>query len=96
MGVKGLFAYLHRHSPLNFTRHELHNTFVVFDAHSVTYDLYLYSRLTTQFGGEYLAFEQYSEELINNMTHCGITPIFVFEGLTEVSSANRFCILPFK
>ncbi len=89
MGVKGLLAYLQKNSPSSFTRHELHNSFVVLDANSVTYDLYRYSRLKTQFNGEYLAFGQYVEKLIKSMRRCEITPIFVFEGLAEVSSANR-------
>ncbi len=87
MGVKGLFGYLKESSHENFAAYKLHKSRVVFDGNNVAYILYEKSGLLTQFGAEYMAFEVYIERLIAEMRKCAIEPIFVFDGIHDVSSA---------
>ncbi len=90
MGVKGLFSYLKENHSENFIAHELHNGPVIFDGNNIVYLLYIKSKLSRQFGGEYLAFELYIEKFINEIKQCGIKPIFVFDGIHNVSRLSFF------
>ncbi len=85
MGVKGLFSYLN--SSENVSAYRLHKTQVVLDGNNIAYTLYEKSRLLTQFDGEYLGFEVFIERFIAEMKKCAIDPIFVFDGIHDVSCA---------
>ncbi len=87
MGVKRLFSYLKQRSSDNFSAYKLHTSQVVLDGNNIIYILYEKSRLLTQFHGEYLAFEVYIEQFIAEMKKCAIDPIFVFDGIHDVSCA---------
>ncbi len=87
MGVKGLYGYLKDKSYENFAAYKLHKSRVVFDGNNIVYALYNKSGLLTQFDGEYLAFEVYIERFIAEMRKCAIDPIFVFDGIHDVSCA---------
>lgn len=89
MGVLGLFSFI-RNEPNNFGPFQLHNTRAVFDAMNV---LHFVSKttpsLTQPFNGEYLAFDVTVEDFINKFRQCKIEPIFVFDGVHEVSRYFR-------
>ncbi len=87
MGVKGLLGYLKERSSENFDEYKLHRSQVVLDGNNVLYALYNNSDLLTQFDGEFLAFEAQIECLITEMRKCAIDPIFVFDGIPDVSNA---------
>ncbi len=93
MGVTGLYSYIKENHSDNFIAYELHNSPVVFDGNNVAYALYRHSKLSKQFDGENLAFEIYIEKFINEMKQCEIKPIFVFDGLHEVSHLSFLYIL---
>lgn len=85
MGVPGLFTYINNDEN-NFESFQLHNTCVVFDANNVLHFIHdSCSSLTIPFNGEYLAFDAAVEELIETFKKCQIKPIFVFDGVHEVS-----------
>ncbi len=95
MGVKGLGGFLKRHSGKNFEFVRLRDTFVVIDGNNFVYNLYESRHLKKQFTGEYLEFEEVVTELIDQLDECAIRPIFVFDGLHEVS-CNYFTHLNIK
>lgn len=82
MGIKGLSTYLARNSS-NFETFRLHNTLVVIDAHNFLNYIYFTHGIYTQFGGEYLHFENLTRRILRNLQRCAIEPIFVFDGCHE-------------
>ncbi len=98
MGVKGLLGFLSKHeneqgNTMNFDDYKLHNSRVVFDGNNVVYSLYDKSGLTKLFGGENMAFAMFIENFINELRKCEIEPIFVFDGIHDVSPfLHLFCL----
>ncbi|VDP85347.1 unnamed protein product [Echinostoma caproni] len=79
MGVRGLSTYI-SHDPNSFTKYELHNTYLVFDAENYINHCYRNSGLARQFGGEYMDFAVYVRMFLKQLRRCRITPIFIFDG----------------
>ncbi len=91
MGVKGLLGFLSKdENTVNFDDYELHNRRVVFDGNNVVYSLYDESGLAKLFGGENMAFAVFIEKFINKLRKCAIEPIFVFDGIHDVSPFLHF------
>ena len=84
MGVRGLWSYLQR-EPGNFREVKLKDSFIVFDGYNIINQLYLNSSLFTQYNGEYYEFDVIIEKFLSNLKKCKLEPIFVFDGIREVS-----------
>lgn len=84
MGVRGLTSYI-RNDSSNFKAIRLHDTIVIIDGHNVINSLYINSTIPTQFNGEYMAFDVAIERFLQNLLQCNIDPIFIFDGIHEVS-----------
>nr|CDS32239.1 expressed conserved protein [Hymenolepis microstoma] len=50
--------------------------------------MYLRSTLYTQYNGEYFGFDIIVEEFLLNLKKCNLEPIFIFDGLHELSKLN--------
>lgn len=79
MGVRGLSTYISQ-DPNSFTRFELHNTYLVFDAENFINHCYRSSGLARHYGGEYMDFAVCVQIFLKQLRQCKITPIFVFDG----------------
>ncbi len=92
MGVTGLLGFLSddKNISINFDDYKLHNSRVVFDGNNVVYSLYGESGLSKRFGGENMDFAMYIEKFINELKKCAIEPIFVFDGIHDVSPLYLF------
>ncbi|VDN18219.1 unnamed protein product [Dibothriocephalus latus] len=95
MGVPLLWTLL-RNSPSNFTTYRLHSTKVVIDGANISSTLYNEASLYNQFNGEYLEYEVLVEKYLLNLRKCEVDPIFVFDGLHEVSVFQEKKKLNFK
>uniref|UniRef100_A0A5K3FBN7 XPG_I_2 domain-containing protein n=1 Tax=Mesocestoides corti TaxID=53468 RepID=A0A5K3FBN7_MESCO len=84
MGVVGLSSHIRRDFS-SFRTTRLHNSFIVFDGFNMINHLYINSGILTQYNGEYMAFDVATEGFILKLRQCNLEPIFVFDGIHEVS-----------
>ncbi len=91
MGVWGLTSYLKRKRDWNYKFYALQDCYLVVDGRNFLTGFYQSKGLSSEYNGEYLAYEL-AEELIKNFQKCGVTPIFVFDGPKEVSICVLKCI----
>ncbi|CDS42901.1 conserved hypothetical protein [Echinococcus multilocularis] len=87
MGVRGLSSYI-RKNDYNFREIKLKDSYIVFDGYNIVNNLYLDSPIYTQYNGEYMAFDALIQNFVNNLRKCNLEPIFVFDGIREVSKSS--------
>ncbi|VDM30593.1 unnamed protein product [Hydatigera taeniaeformis] len=84
MGVRGLWSYV-RGNDSNFREVRLNNSYIVFDGYNIVNKLYLDSPIPTQYNGEYLVYDNVIQQFLDNLRKCNLEPIFVFDGIREVT-----------
>lgn len=84
MGIRGLTSYINASPDLYLRPYDLHNTYLVIDASSVSCQIY--SRCTkvySGFGGDYDAYAEDVREFFDKLLKCKVTPLVLFDGGVE-------------
>lgn len=83
MGVRGLTTYINHNQNAFLRDHNLHDTNLVIDGHSLCAQLYRLLNCFSAFGGDYDKFASYTKTFMKNLRKCNITPYVIFDGTYE-------------
>ncbi|CAK1549623.1 unnamed protein product [Leptosia nina] len=83
MGVRGLTTYINHNSNVFMKDHNLHDTNLVIDGHSLCAQLYRSLNCFSAFGGDYDKFANYMKTFFKNLKKCNITSYVIFDGSYE-------------
>ncbi|XP_038210129.1 protein asteroid [Zerene cesonia] len=83
MGVRGLTTYINYNSNSFLHDHNLYDTNLVIDGHSLCAQIYRSTNSFSAFGGDYDRIASYVKAFFKSLKKCNVTPYIIFDGSYE-------------
>ncbi|CAG4972902.1 unnamed protein product [Colias eurytheme] len=83
MGVRGLTTYINYNSNSFLHDHNLHDTNLVIDGHSLCAQIYRSTNSFSAFGGDYDRIASYVKAFFKSLKKCNVTSYVIFDGSYE-------------